>query len=68
MATEAENLQTALTNIAQQLADLTENPKPSYSENGRSISWGEHMNNLLTLQEKIRTQLQKASGPHTTFA
>lgn len=68
MATEAENLQTALTNIAQQLADLTENPKPSYSENGRSISWGEHMNNLLALQEKLRGQLVKASGPHTTFA
>ena len=68
MATEAENIQTALENVAQQLADLTADPKPSYSENGRSISWGEHMNNLLTLQEKLRAQLVKSSGPHTTFA
>ena len=68
MATEAENIQTALENVAQQVADLTANPKPSYSENGRSVSWGEHMQSLLALQKQLREQLVKASGPHTTFS
>jgi 1,2-phenylacetyl-CoA epoxidase catalytic subunit len=67
MATEAELIETSLLNVAQQLADLTTNPKPSYGENGRSVSWGEHMNNLLAIQEKLRAQLVKASGPFTVY-
>jgi hypothetical protein len=71
MATEAENIATALANVAQQLADLTANPKPSYSVSGpkgsRSVSWGEHMNNLLALQKQLRDQLVKVSGPYTVL-
>lgn len=63
MATEAENIQTALNNIAAQLADMTANPKPSYSNNGRSVSWGEHFNNLLGAQKALREQLVAAQGP-----
>lgn len=68
MATEAENLQTSLTNIAQQLADITANPKPTYSENGRSISWTEHFNSLMNAQKLIREQLQKAAGPFEVYS
>jgi hypothetical protein len=67
VATEAENIQTAIDNVAQQLADLTRNPKPSYSENGRSVSWGEHFNNLLAAQKQLREELQRALGPYTVY-
>lgn len=67
MATEAENIRTALDNVARQLAEMTVDPKPSYSENGRSVSWGEHFNNLMTAQEKLLLALRKAEGPFTIF-
>jgi hypothetical protein len=67
MATDAENIALGLRNVAQQIADLTANPKPSYSENSRSVSWTEHMNGLLAIQEKLRAQLVKASGPFTVY-
>jgi hypothetical protein len=63
MASRADNLNAALDNIAAQLADMTANPKPSYSAGGRSISWGEHFNNLVTQQEKLYAALQMADGP-----
>ncbi len=67
MATESQNIAASLENIAQQMADLTANPKPSYSENGRSLSWGEHFNNLLAAQKQLREQLQKAQGPFEIY-
>lgn len=54
MATPLENLQTTYANICQQLADMTADPKPSYSSNGRSVSWGEHFNNLKAAVEEMR--------------
>lgn len=68
MATASENLATALDNIAQQLADMTANPKPSYSNNGRSVSWGEHFRNLLDAEKALREELQRAAGPYDVFA
>lgn len=63
IATRAENLTTALNQIATQLADLTAAPKPSYSVNGRSISWGEHFAALTARYEEIEKMLQRADGP-----
>lgn len=68
MATEAQNITTALEAIATQLVELTVDPKPSYSENGRSVSWGEHFNNLLALQKQLRDQLQKSGGPFEVYS
>jgi len=62
---EWQLIQTALLNVAQQLADMTASPKPTYSVDGKSVSWGEHFNNLLASQQKLREQLQKAQGPFT---
>ena len=63
MPTDLENLNTSLSNIYQQLADMTANPKPSYSVGGRSVSWGEHFNNLLKAQESIMMMIQRLGGP-----
>lgn len=63
MATNAENLQTALDNVAAQLADVTANPKPTYSVAGRSVSWGEHFNNLQKAYADLKNLLIQEQGP-----
>lgn len=57
MATYYDNLVTVRDNIAAQLVDLTENPKPSYSVANRSVSWGEHFRNLTEQLKEINTLL-----------
>ncbi len=54
MPTPLENLQAAYANICQQLADMTTDPKPSYSSNGRSVSWGEHFGALSARLDELR--------------
>lgn len=63
MATRADNLQTALDNIAARLADVTANPKPSYSVDGESVSWTEYFNALTQQQLALEQALQRANGP-----
>lgn len=46
MATAAENLRTIIDGYYAQLAELSANPKPSYSVNGRSFSWESYQSQL----------------------
>ena len=59
----ATDLDTTLEQLADQIKDLTVSPKPTYTIAGRSISWGEHFNNLMTAMEKVRVLRQQADGP-----
>ena len=63
MATRLENLETSLDNMALQLADITANPKPSYSINGQSVSWVEYQRFLLDGMAALRVQIQVEDGP-----
>lgn len=63
MATRAENLQTALDNIAARLAEMTVNPKPDYSVDGESYSWAGLFQMLTAQQTELEKALQRASGP-----
>lgn len=63
MATEAENLATALANVAAKLADITVNPKPSYSIDGQSLSWGTYYKDLVELRNSLKAALLDAEGP-----
>jgi len=63
MPTRKQNLETSLDNIASQIADITANPKPTYSVAGRSISWSDHFRSLLDAQEKIRQLIAQEEGP-----
>ncbi len=63
MATPTENIQAALNNVYQQLADITASPKPTYSVGGRSVSHGEHFNNLLASRKELLLALQQVNGP-----
>jgi hypothetical protein len=59
-----DNLYTTLTQIDQQLADMTANPKPSYGIDGKSVQWGEHFRNLLEARKQIIDAIIQAEGPY----
>jgi hypothetical protein len=61
--TAAENLQTAYDNVARLIAEITEDPKPDYSLDGESYSWGAYLDMLTRQLETLQKQLQRASGP-----
>jgi hypothetical protein len=63
MATEAENLQTAIEGLTAKLATVYANPKPSYSINGQSVSWDAYRASLLSELEKLKALLVQAQGP-----
>jgi hypothetical protein len=48
----ASELQTVLESLVSALAAAAANPKPSYSIDGQSVSWGEY---LKMLQDGIKT-------------
>lgn len=55
MPTPTENLQAAYASLCQQLAEISTNPQPSYSEKGRSVSWKEHHDGILNrIKELIK--------------
>lgn len=57
------SLNTALSNVAANLAAITANPKPSYSVNGKSVSWTEYFNALIQQQEALNRAIAVAGGP-----
>lgn len=46
MATDLSRIQTIRTQTLTLLESLTTNPKPNYSVEGRSVSWGDYMKQL----------------------
>ena len=64
MATRAENLQTALNQIAVLLVELTVDPKPDYSVDGKSYSWSSYYSMLVDKQEALQKALVNAGGPY----
>ncbi len=63
MASEADNLATALANVAEKLAEMTANPRVSYSIDGQSVSWGDYFNSLTKLRNDLKAALVNAQGP-----
>lgn len=62
MATVLEHLQAARDNYAAQLAELSANPQPTYSEKGRSVSWTEHRESLVRLVAELDDAIAR-EGP-----
>jgi len=57
MATPAENLQTVYENVCKQLAEITENPKPSYMIDGQSVQWTAYLRMLTDQLETIKAAM-----------
>lgn len=64
MATRAANIQTALDQVAVLLVELTVDPKPDYSVDGKSYSWASYFSMLVDKQESLQKALANASGPY----
>lgn len=63
IATRADLLTTAINNIAQRLADITANPKPTYTEDGASYDWAGYFAMLTDKQLALEQALQRCDGP-----
>jgi len=48
--------------VAKQLRDLTLNPKPDYSVDGKQYSWSAHYRTLLEMQKTLRQARQMEDG------
>lgn len=62
MATDADNLDQAISNVCAQLASLTASPKPTYQIGGKQVSWTEHFTALTQQLDALRLQRQRADG------
>ncbi len=58
-----DSLNQSLLNVTLALQDMTANPKPNYSLDGRSYSWNELMESLMKKQSELRVAIQEADGP-----
>lgn len=63
MATEAEDLQTALDNVIAKILEISANPKPSYSIDGQSVSWGDYYRMLAQMRKDLKEAIINAEGP-----
>lgn len=60
-------LNTAKTNILNNLTTITTNPKPTYSLDGQSISWSEYHQMLVTQLNTINDLIVIESGPFAFY-
>jgi len=58
MANDLANLQLIKSNILARLVDLSANPKPNYSIEGKSVSWGSYFESLTKQLTTINELLQ----------
>jgi hypothetical protein len=58
-----DDLTTAKANIAAILAQITADPKPSYSIDGQSVSWESYFSMLSDKLEKLNQLIQVEGGP-----
>lgn len=62
--TYAEALELARHNVALRIAEVTLSPKPSYSFEGKSVSWNEYLSTLNAQLEKLTAAIALAAGPY----
>lgn len=62
MATYLQNLTTSRDNLAAALAAESANPRETYSVDGRSYSWNEYRQSLVTQIDELNALVIKATG------
>jgi hypothetical protein len=58
-----DDLNTTKANVAAILAQITADPKPSYSIDGQSVSWESYFSMLTDRLEKLNHLIQIEGGP-----
>lgn len=61
MATWQENIETAMNNTAALLAEITENPRPSYDLHGHKVSLTEYQRFLMESMDNYARLLARGS-------
>lgn len=59
----SDDIATAINQVAAIIKDVTANPKPDYSVNGQSISWGSYLDMLTRQLEGLQKAQQNLAGP-----
>lgn len=59
----ADDIATAVDQVAALIKDITTNPKPDYSVNGQSISWGSYLDMLTRQLAALQAAQQNLAGP-----
>jgi hypothetical protein len=59
----ADDIATAIDQVAARIKDLTTDPKPDYSVNGQSISWGSYLDMLTRQLAALQGAQQNLAGP-----
>jgi hypothetical protein len=62
MATPAQNLDTAIANVALQIVNVTANPKPSYNVDGEQVQWTEYLEMLQSQLNALMKSRQDLDG------
>ena len=63
MASDCDNLAQVQSNLIAILEDMTAHPKPTYSLDGKSVSWGEYYAMIFQNLETVRRQIVFCQGP-----
>jgi hypothetical protein len=58
-----DDIATAIDGVAAIIKDMTLNPKPDYSVNGQSISWGSYLDMLTRQLTALQQAQQSLAGP-----
>lgn len=64
MATAAENLETAITQITARIVEVTASAQPDYSDQGRTISRGTYLTQLQQSLKELLDLRAKTGGPY----
>lgn len=59
----AADLLASRDNIAKRIREITSDPKPTYSVDGQSISWGEYLTTLTNQLKVVEEAYQRAGAP-----
>ena len=63
MATDCDNLAQVKSNLIAILADMSAHPKPTYSLDGKSVSWAEYYSMIFNNLENVNRQIVFCQGP-----
>jgi hypothetical protein len=60
---DSDTLQTIYSNYCAILLDMSAHPKPTYSLDGKSVSWSEYYGMILRYMDDVRRQMVFSAGP-----
>jgi hypothetical protein len=60
----ADDISSAIDNLAAAIKEATVNPKPNYTVDGQSVSWGDYLQILTSRLDGLMKAKQSLAGPY----